>query len=101
MKRGLKASRRSTRPRSNSVVAEYSPMKRGLKGRGCFDNHGFRRGRCRVFPDEEGTESYPRLPGTIGSPEVVAEYSPMKRGLKVFTRLRNGKRSLRLQSIPR
>ncbi len=89
----------------STLVAEYSPMKRGLKGNPgesalCYDS------RCRVFPDEEGTERAPRArkilrlrpccrvfpdeEGTERDPAqprrrcagIVAEYSPMKRGLK-------------------
>ncbi len=38
------------------AVAEYSPMKRGLKELRKYFSR-FRGGSCRVFPDEEGTES--------------------------------------------
>src|SRR5581483_9654397 len=37
--------------------------------------------RCRVFPDEEGTESLRLVLGRDHAGHV-AEYSPMKRGLK-------------------
>ncbi len=71
-------------------VAEYSPMKRGLKG---WQIVQFARGliRCRVFPDEEGTESTRRFPPLPAA--SVAEYSPMKRGLKVCRGAR-GRRAL-------
>src|SRR5581483_7778997 len=55
-------------------------MKRGLKGtRKIREVELF--GRCRVFPDEEGTESscFCCAPARR---YIVAEYSPMKRGLK-------------------
>src|SRR5581483_6845565 len=38
------------------IVAEYSPMNRGLKGAGRSPGVA-RPASCRVFPDEEGTES--------------------------------------------
>src|SRR5581483_8458814 len=61
-------------------VAEYSPMKRGLKVN--VGEDGLANGdRCRVFPDEEGTESNNSVFRQSRS-TLVAEYSPMKRGLK-------------------
>ncbi len=56
MKRGLKGSDRNLKALLVDYVAEYSPMKRGLKeGFAVFPD--FATGCCRVFPDEEGTES--------------------------------------------
>ncbi len=55
MKRGLKGG--SCMISSTfSVVAEYSPMKRGLKGNPVDGHQKVAVHRCRVFPDEEGTE---------------------------------------------
>src|SRR5581483_11659287 len=54
MKRGLKGWHIVQFARG-LIVAEYSPMKRGLKGFGAAADV-LPQGRCRVFPDEEGTE---------------------------------------------
>ncbi len=55
-------------------------MKRGLKGSRASASMN-ESSSCRVFPDEEGTERDARLVVGI-SQRRVAEYSPMKRGLK-------------------
>ncbi len=55
MKRGLKVSIPRRTPVRAAAVAEYSPMKRGLKG-ACRAWRWRAPPRCRVFPDEEGTE---------------------------------------------
>ncbi|SRR5581483_5324947 len=63
-------------------------MKRGLKGETYFRPVHELIG-CRVFPDEEGTESC--CASCSGTRErAVAEYSPMKRGLKVRARCLGG-----------
>ncbi len=54
MKRGLKGEPHA-HGRRGAEVAEYSPMKRGLKAALGF-GIGSQHGSCRVFPDEEGTE---------------------------------------------
>ncbi len=59
-------------------------MKRGLKVHARRAVRAPQVQRCRVFPDEEGTESYWRG-GEAQDRDPVAEYSPMKRGLKDFT----------------
>ena len=79
MKRGLKGVLHSDADRPWRV-AEYSPMKRGLKDTFALGWTGLL-GRCRVFPDEEGTESVNVTVSAVGG-GIVAEYSPMKRGLK-------------------
>ncbi len=56
MKRGLKGLPRSSAGPPRAAVAEYSPMKRGLKGV-IAPSASLRATSCRVFPDEEGTES--------------------------------------------
>src|SRR5581483_6353364 len=82
MKRGLKGSDRNLKALLVDYVAEYSPMKRGLKeGFAVFPD--FATGCCRVFPDEEGTESSICTSGQCQA-GIVAEYSPMKRGLKAM-----------------
>src|SRR5581483_8978245 len=73
-------------------VVEYFALKRGLTAEPTpLKESAFT--RCRVFPDEEGTERLRHV--AQRHPEgAVAEYSPMKRGLKelrkYFSRFRGG-----------
>ncbi len=87
MKRGLKGVGRVFRACGRVFVAEYSPMKRGLKGKRASFQPSRSSAGCRVFPDEEGTERLDRKMKQILF-AVVAEYSPMKRGLKELDGLR-------------
>ncbi len=91
MKRGLKGSRASASMNESSSCRVF-PDEEGTE-RDARLVVGISQRRCRVFPDEEGTERLRHV--AQRHPEgAVAEYSPMKRGLKelrkYFSRFRGG-----------